>query len=269
MRFRYIAAIALALCLTAGADPDLPRHFTLVDETVAAGELVTVPLWVEKYEAAHVIHLRFEMDPSVAEFVGALPGHDLKVLAQGGCWNMTFRSWVQTANERPEHEGWQLNYLRFGCFTGGDDCDDGITGPIGAHREIGFQTAFHVADLIIRGVAAGVTPIWIDRDCNGEPGGGGGLGSRDSHMSFFPEDICPGQPGSEGASFCIKAPGDGPFQYVTLSPEFLPAPTRKAGESADPRIVVTDDDCDDDVDDDDECTAVTGETWGRVKGLYR
>lgn len=251
------------------ADPELPRHFTLVDASVAAGQLVEVPLWVEKYESAQIMHLRFEIDPEVAEFVGAVPGRDLRLLGNGGCWVIESESWVQTANERPEHPGWQLNYLSFHNSCTVDPCSEGITGPIGAHRELGVQTVFHIADIIIRGNAAGVTPIWIDRVCNGEPGGGGNIpGTRDSRMSWYVEDKCPGERFFEGgAHYCIQEPGPG-LRYVTLSPEFLPAPLGKVGQSFDPVIVVTDDDdCDDAVDDD--CVPVLQHRWGEVKAFYR
>jgi len=252
-----------------GANPYVPRHFTLEDVNVAPGQLVTVPLWLEVYEQKHIIHLRFEIDPDVAEFVGATPGKDLKLLAQGGCWNLEDDAWVQTANERPFNEGWQLNYLLLSCFGCGAD---GITGSIGGWLDLGIQSRYHIADIIIRGNAVGETPIWLDRRCSGEPQGGGNIpGSRDSRMSWY-VNSCPGLPNSGSAHYCIRDPGTFQVQYVSFSNEFLPPPEIRAfvefDELLDPMIVVRDDDCDDDVDDDD-CVPVARHTWGMVKKLYR
>lgn len=265
------AAIADAQCPPdCAADPDIPRHFTILDGSVRPGQTTTIPLWVEKYEPAHIIHLRFELDPAVAEFVGALPGKDIGILGRDGCWNIEADNWVQTANERAYNPGWQLNYLRFGCFTGTNDCGDGISGSIGAYRDLGIQSRYHIADIIIRGNAVGETPIWIDRRCACEPTGGcAPPGSRDSRMSWFPEGICPGEFGGGGAHYCMRDPGTFSVQYVSISAEFLPPPGPSVATlmRLNAMIVVSDDDCDSA--DDDDCTPIVRNTWGMVKRLYR
>jgi hypothetical protein len=251
----FIGFLVFAIddALGQGADPDVPRHFTLQDVNVKAGHVTTVPLWLEMYEQKHIIHLRFELDPSVAEFVGALPGKDLKLLPQGGCWNLTSRAYVQTANERPYNPGWQLNYLELSCFGCGAD---GITGSLGAWRDLGIQSRFHIADIIIRGNAPGVTPIWLDRRCSGEPTGGGNIpGTRDSRMSWY-VNSCPGLPNSGSAHYCIRDPGTFQVQYVSFSNDFLPPPELLLDEAQDPVVRVG-------------TTAVSPSTWGLVKRLYR
>ncbi len=250
-----IVSLMADLLWAQGADPDVPRHFTLQDVNVAQGQLVTVPLWLEMYEQKNIIHLRFELDPKVAEFVGALPGKDLKILGQGGCWELTSQAYVRTANERPFNPGWQLNYLRLSCFGCGQD---GITGSIGAWRDLGIQSRFHVADIIIRGNAVGVTPIWLDRRCSCEPTGGClGPGPRDSFVSWY-VNACPGEPNFGGASFCMRDPDTFAVQYVSFSNDFLPPPelAHLLDEARDPVVRVG-------------TTATTRSTWGTVKRLYR
>jgi hypothetical protein len=243
-----------------GADPDIPRHFTLFDGTVSPGQTTTVELWVEKYEAAQEIHLRFELDPAVAEFVGALPGRDLRLIGPSGCWNLETRAWVRTPNEEPDHVGWQLNYFKLSNWCTINPCTpvEGLTGSIGAYRDLGLVARFHVADIIIRGNAVGETPIWIDRQCSGEPMGGQRPGPRDSFMSWYVENNCPGgNIPPVGGNDCVHDPDDPmPIFFVTLSNQFHPGPPAIAA-SGDAMIYVEDP------------TGARTQTWSMVKRLYQ
>ena len=233
------------------ADPDIPRHFTLQDGSVAPGEITTVPLWIEKYESAQEIRIRFEIDPTVAEYVGHVIGPDLDIIGPNGCWNVVSRSWINEINNRPVNPGWQVNTITLSNWCS-VDCRDGITGSIGAYRDLGIQFRYHILDLIIQGNAAGQTPIWVDRRCiEAQP-------QHRSFMSWYVENICPGEFGSAGANACFANPDDPkPFEYVSLSADFLPPPELVLDDDRlNPMIYVG-------------TTSVRRTPWSMVKELYR
>jgi len=245
-----------------GADWSVPNHFRVPDVEVSSGTLVKIPVWFEGYQPVNITHFRFELDPAVAEFVGVLPGPDAPLVGRGGSWFLESTSFVHTANEAPEHPGWQLNYIRFENWGLPDKCGipDKIWGSLGAFRDLGIRTEFLIFYIIVQGNAPGVTPIWFDRDCNGEPWGSGQRpGTRDSFMSFHPEGLCL----TSSASACIREPGE---DLASLSS--VPwAPAGKVMAESDPIVVVNDDDDCDAADDD--CTPVHPTYWGHVKDLYR
>lgn len=243
-----------------GADWRIPNHIQVPDGAVQAGQVATFPVIIEAYQPVVRMHFRFELDPKVAEFVGALAGPDIGVIGGGGSWHIDHQSWVRTANERPEHPGWQLNYLEIANWGLPDICaiEDPMWGSLGAFLDLGLRRTFHIADIIIRGNAPGTTPIWFDRVCNGEPTGGGSLpGKRDSFLTFHPWGACPSDYGGDlaSASGCMQDPEPGAL--VTLSPgPWVPFPS-KVLAPADPMVTV------------ERPTAVEDVTWARVKRLYR
>lgn len=221
-----------------------------------------IPVWFEGYQIFVRSHFRFELDPAVAEFVGVLPGPDAPLIGHGGPWHLEHKAWVKTANEEAENPGWQLNYIEFANWGLPEYCtiEARVWGSLGAFRDLGIRTEFLLFYIVIQANAPGVTPIWFDRDCNGEPWGSGPLpGPRDSFMTFHPENLCL----TSSSTACIGEPG----HLASLSTQpWSPNVQKMLSPEYDPVVVVNDDDCDA-VDDD--CVGIEGESWGRVKALYR
>lgn len=260
-----------------GADPDLPRHFTIrarpADQgsgpdqlVIQPGETAQAEVWVEKYEAAERIIIWIEMDPAVAEFVGIFAGPDLAVIGTpGGGWNIETAVWAFN-HEGPVHEGWQLNRIELNNWYVENPCAERIYGSRGAYRDLGIQARFHIFNIVVKGNAPGETPIYVDRRCRG--------GYRSSFMSYYVENHCPDASGATGANHCLRDLGFDGVHYVTLSPDFLPPPTAEKVRQAangdwfsgyakplvvqrDAFVVVG------------TPTGVASRTWTQVKGLYR